>query len=300
MSQMPGDNLVPPTQIPAALADEDISMYGPANGQHTNTIPNPTQLQPVSDIEFGNAVLQELVQSRRSHERIVETLLAQQAHATPHSAGENGNKKLAADPQPFDGTSGKLEEFLSDLRLCFLADGVRFDTSHKRIIFALSYMKGGSAHAWAVNQSKSLQENGELWATWTDFEEALRGRFEMGDRKVEAQNVLHDLKQGGRPAEEYFDIFEAHRPYSGLNDESCVQLIRYGLHPGLLDSIYNQSELPKTYQGWKDLAIRQDRQFRERRALSKRQGSGQNPSNPRQLSDDRFRGSRGGIRTRVS
>ncbi len=260
MSQMPGDNF---THISAPLVDEDIPMYGPTNGQHTNAIPNPTQPQPMSDAEFGRAVLQELAQAHRSHEQIVETL-AQQIHTTPRDAGEGRGKKLAADPQPFDGTSGKLEEFLSDLRLCFLADSGRFDTPRKQIIYALSYMKGGSAHAWAVNQSKSLQENRELWATWTDFEKALRGRFEMGDRKVEAQDALHDLRQGGRPAEEYFDIFEAHRPYSGLNDDSCIQLVRHGLHPGLLDSIYNQNELPKTYQEWKDLAIRKDRQFRER------------------------------------
>ena len=55
--------------------------------------------------------------------------------------------------------------------------------------------------------------------------------------------------------EEYFDVFEAHRPYSGLNDEACIQLLRKNLNPGLLDSIYNQNELPKTYNDWKDLSI---------------------------------------------
>ena len=32
----------------------------------------------------------------------------------------------------------------------------------------------------------------------------------MGDRMVEAQDVLHELKQQGRPVEEYFDTFEVH------------------------------------------------------------------------------------------
>jgi uncharacterized membrane protein YgcG len=155
-----------------------------------------------------------------------------------------------------------LEEFLSDLRLCFLADG-RFNTTRKQIIYALSYMKGGSAHAWAVNESKRE----ELWATWADFERALRGRFEMGYRMVEAQDVLHGLKQQGRPVEEYFDTFEAHRPYSGLNDAACLQLLCHGLDYRLINAIYNQNIVPTTYKGFKELAIKKDRQYREFRGI---------------------------------
>jgi hypothetical protein len=159
-------------------------------------------------MDLGSVLLRELIESRRSQENIVNMLLAERERLhtpTPHSSGGNGGRKLAADPQPFDGTSGKLEEFLSDLRLSFLADS-HLDTPRKQIVFALSYMKGGSAHAWAINESKRE----ELWATWAEFEETLRGRFEMGDRKVEAQDALHGLKQGSRPVEEYFDTFEAH------------------------------------------------------------------------------------------
>ncbi|KAF8156064.1 hypothetical protein B0H34DRAFT_635823, partial [Crassisporium funariophilum] len=54
-------------------------------------------------------------------------------------------------PQPFDGTTGKLEEFLSDLTLCFMADPDKFQLPHTKIIYALLYMKGGSAHPWATN-----------------------------------------------------------------------------------------------------------------------------------------------------
>jgi len=249
MSQMPGDNPIPPAQAQLPIPDDDVPMFNPPN------IPDPVQSQPMTDGEFGRAILQELIQSRRSQEQMVQRLLAEhEAAATrPAASGESGSKKLAADPNPFDGTSGKLEEFLSDLRLCFLADG-RFNTARKQIIYALSYMKGGSACAWAVNESKRE----ELWATWADFENALRDRFEMGDRRVEAQNVLHGLKQQGRPVEEYFDTFEAHRPYSGLNDAACLQLLRHGLDYRLINAIYNQNIVPTTYERFKELAIQKD------------------------------------------
>jgi len=260
MSQMPGDNPIPSTQAPLPIPDDDIPMFNPPNN-----IPDPAQSQSMTDGEFGRAILQELIQSRRSQEQTVQRLLAEReiAATRPAAPGESlGSKKLAADPNPFDGTSGKLEEFLSDLRLCFLADG-RFNTAQKQIIYALSYMKGGSAHAWAVNESKRE----ELWATWADFERALRGRFEMGDRMVEAQDALHGLKQRGRPVEEYFDTFKAHRPYSGLNDAACLQLLRHGLDYRLISAIYNQNIVPTTYEGFKELAIRKDRQYREFQGL---------------------------------
>ena len=188
MSQMPGDNLVPLAQAQLPIPDDDVPMFNPLN------IPDPIQPQPMTDGKFGCAILQELIQSCHSQEQTVQRLLAErEAAATyPAASGESGSKKLAANPNPFNRTSGKLEEFLSDLRLCFLADG-RFNTARKQIIYVLSYMKGGSAHAWVVNESKRE----ELWATWADFERALRGRFKMGDRIVEAQDVLHGLKQQG-------------------------------------------------------------------------------------------------------
>ncbi|KJA12886.1 hypothetical protein HYPSUDRAFT_94432, partial [Hypholoma sublateritium FD-334 SS-4] len=147
-------------------------------------------------------------------------------------------------PQPFDGSSGKFREFLSDLRLCFLADPVQFDTNRKCIIFALSYMKGGSAHAWAMNISDHYARGEEVWVTWMQFEVALRGRFVMVDRKVEAQEKLRSLQQSGHPAEVFFDKFEAQRPYSGFNNDACVNLVRYNLDRCLVDAIYNQNELP--------------------------------------------------------
>ena len=97
----------------------------------------PPQPQPMTDGEFGRAILQELIQSRCSQEQTMQKLLAErQATAThPTPSGEHGSKKFTADSNPFDGTSGKLEELLSDLH-CFLADG-RLNTAHKQIIYAL-------------------------------------------------------------------------------------------------------------------------------------------------------------------
>ena len=264
MSQMPGDNLIPLAQAQLPIPDDDVPMFNPPNipipGDDVPmfnplNIPDPIQPQPMTDGKFGHAILQELIQSRCSQEQTVQRLLAKCKAAATHPAasGESGSKKLAADPNPFDGTSGKLEEFLSDLCLCFLADG-HFNTVHKQIIYTLSYMKGGSAHAWVVNESKRE----ELWAMWADFERVLRGRFKMGDRMVEAQDVLHELKQQGRPIEEYFDTFEVHQPYSGLNDAACLQLLHHGLDYCLINAIYNQNIVLTTYEGFKELAIQKD------------------------------------------
>jgi hypothetical protein len=100
MSQMPGDNPIPPAQAQLPIPDDDILMFNPPN------IPDPVQPQPMTDGEFGRAILQELVQSHRSQEQTVQRLLAEREAAAirPAASGESGSKKLAADPNPFDGS----------------------------------------------------------------------------------------------------------------------------------------------------------------------------------------------------
>ncbi|KAF8153080.1 hypothetical protein B0H34DRAFT_635637, partial [Crassisporium funariophilum] len=49
------------------------------------------------------------------------------------------------------GTTRKLKEFLSNLTLCSMADPDKFKLPHTKIIYTLSYMKGGLAHPWATN-----------------------------------------------------------------------------------------------------------------------------------------------------
>ena len=103
---MPGDNPIPPTQAQLPIPDDDIAMFNPPN------IPDPTQSQPMTDGEFGRAILRELIQSRRSQGQTVQRLLAERETAATHpvASGESlGSKKFAADPTPFDGTSGKLD-----------------------------------------------------------------------------------------------------------------------------------------------------------------------------------------------
>jgi len=254
MPQNPGD-------IP--LPTEDVPMFNPPNGQFA--IPASVQAQPtpLTETGFGDAVLQELMQSRRSQEQLMERLVTAITTARP---GEGGGKKLAADPQPYDGSPGKLDEFLSDLRLCFLADRKRFDTERSKILYALSYMKEGSAHAWTVNETKKEDVGG--YANWEEFEKTLRGRFQMGNKKVEAQNFLRKLYQKGRMVEEYFDEFEAYHPYSGYNDDALIGILREHLDLNLLNAMYTQNEMPTTYLGWKKLAICKDRQLWEARDIT--------------------------------
>ena len=252
MSQMPGDNFT------SHLVDEDAPMYNQNNGQHSNTNSTSTQ----GHTNFEAAVYQELVESRQVQTHLMELLMRQLQPATTMTASypveeprNEGHKKLAADPQPFDGTAGKLEEIFSDLTLCFMADPDKFKLPRAKIVYALSYMKGGSAHSWATN---ILKEKKDLWPTWEEFEDTVWKRFEMGNQKVEAQNVMGGLRQGGRPVEEFFDAFETHKPYSGLNDEACVNILHHALDCHLIESIYNQNKVPTTYHDWKDLAIHKD------------------------------------------
>src|SRR5271168_683016 len=51
-------------------------------------------------------------------------------------------------PTPFDGTRENLQAFLQECGMYFDLNSNVYDTETKRVIFMLSYMKGGTAQAW--------------------------------------------------------------------------------------------------------------------------------------------------------
>ncbi|KZS92602.1 hypothetical protein SISNIDRAFT_387771, partial [Sistotremastrum niveocremeum HHB9708] len=53
-----------------------------------------------------------------------------------------------ATPEVFDGTTSKAQAFLAQLTLYFLAKHQELQNDAHKIIFALSYMKGGTAGPW--------------------------------------------------------------------------------------------------------------------------------------------------------
>jgi hypothetical protein len=54
-----------------------------------------------------------------------------------------------SSPTPFSGNPDKTSKFLQELELYVTMNQSIYDTSAKKVIFALCFMKGGTASGWS-------------------------------------------------------------------------------------------------------------------------------------------------------
>ena len=140
-----------------------------------------------------------------------------------------------AAPDPFDGSKASLTPFLRTLALSFVAYGLR--TDEQKIVFTLSYMKGGLAGPWADAYTDRALHSDD-WGTWEEFMMSLHSTFEDHDEEKTAQHRLDALRQGRKPAEEFFlefDQLAQRTKYSVNHDSYLISLLEKALHPRLVD-----------------------------------------------------------------
>ena len=108
-----------------------------------------------------------------------------------------------AKPADFTDAS-KWREFRRSVLLYMAAyeGDPALDTEKKKILFVLSYMKGGLPGEWAENYFESALSDG--FGTWKEFQELLKQAFEDPNAKKNAQRELEQLHQGTLDAGSFF------------------------------------------------------------------------------------------------
>jgi len=161
-----------------------------------------------------------------------------------------------ATPDIFDGTTSKADTFLSQLALYF--HGRRMHENSDRIIFALSYMKGGTTSKWAKQKVIEYGRTGSITTTWDEFVEEFQKAFGDPDPASTARHRLSQPKQGNQTADQYIVSFKEWKDDTGYNDTALIEQLKKGLSSALVDKIYGLSDMPTTW------ALKFDRQWRQR------------------------------------
>jgi hypothetical protein len=173
-------------------------------------------------------------------------------------------------PDRFDGTRSQANTFLRQVALYAQGRPHEFRDDQDRIHFALSYMKGGTAGAWA---DRILEEEANsllpFFATWTDFAQAFRLSFSDADSGATARMKIATLAQGTHTADEYILEFRELAARTGYNDVAHIDFFQRGLHRALLDKIYALPDMPQLLDQWCMYASRFDQQKRMLDARSK-------------------------------
>ena len=101
-----------------------------------------------------------------------------------------------ASPKPFTGNREDLNGFLLDLNLYLTVNNEIYDTSFKKIGYALSFMTSRDVKYWK-DQYLEESNRGEYLdlGTWSEFTEALRESFEPYDAPGDAMDKIIHLKK---------------------------------------------------------------------------------------------------------
>jgi Retrotransposon gag protein/Zinc knuckle len=160
-----------------------------------------------------------------------------------------------ADPEPFYGDQKKMESFLCSVWLNISLQPRVYPMELHKILYMLSWMKDGTAGAWAESLSTSFldPETHNPYETFEDFLVAFESAFGELDREFTTRSQLWNLKQGKMLAEEYTAHFNALAGQTGFGEEALIDVYQQGLNEWLLEKMH-LSNLPETLRGWQDTA----------------------------------------------
>ena len=108
-----------------------------------------------------------------------------------------------------------------------------YNSDKKKIIFALSYMKEGTATPWKQNfwMTEKLDDRITPW-TWKRFKDTLKASFAPPDRPGEALTLLITERQGSKTADEFIVEFKINTSRSGLKEDlSLIEWFSAGINP---------------------------------------------------------------------
>jgi hypothetical protein len=154
-----------------------------------------------------------------------------------------------------------VDSYLAECWLHFL-DNPMYEWDSAKIAFVLSYMKEGSAAAWANNVVQAMRNPRDpdtpLYRSCEVFEKNLIDAFKGGAQVEIAQAKIEKLRQGTGTAMEYFTLLDTYNNTAGYNETTLIRLLKQGILKPVLQSVYGQTTLPITYADWKVAVIKHD------------------------------------------
>ena len=92
----------------------------------------------------------------------------------------------ATDPDPFDGNHDKTKEFVRAVRIMVTMQADTFTDERIKVLYALSFMCGGTAQVWAANETMAVINGMSQMQTLDIFLENVEKTFGDLDRACTA------------------------------------------------------------------------------------------------------------------
>ena len=182
-----------------------------------------------------------------------------------------------AEQAGFSGRPEDLLDFIANCEMVFAIQTDVYDRSDKKIVYALSLMKGKNASLWKTQYIRSNFRQGVNTDTWNLFKDKLAQAFPDIGRAQNAMQALVTMKQGNMPVEEFNTKFIIKGNTAGLDFGDTIQvhqgnqnitipnphlvtlinLYERALSPKLANQII-MNGAPETISGWMSRAAEVD------------------------------------------
>ena len=135
-----------------------------------------------------------------------------------------------------------------------------FTDERMKILYALSFMCGGTAQVCAVNETMTVINGTTQMQTLDIFLEDVKKTFGDPDRVHTARAQLHELKMTpSTMAEDYTTRFEMLAGRTGFIVAALEGIYVRGLPNSILQNIFVQVTLPQGLEAWKTVIQNLDR-----------------------------------------
>lgn len=173
-------------------------------------------------------------------------------------------------PTEYDGSDW--DSFIYQVILYFSEHERKFPKDQSKIIFTLSYMTKGTAKSWADHIRKEALFNpiekkirsAPVFGTWEAFLTKATSRFGNPNAQTDADRKLHELRQGSKSAQQFFQEFDELSTQAGYLGKEFelprINLIKLHADNELVLEILKITPAPTEYKRWKELMIAIDNQ----------------------------------------
>ena len=114
---------------------------------------------------------------------------------TSHNPSQSAK---AANPELFNGNRDQTEEFVRAIQITVTMQANTFMDERMKILYALSFMCGGTAQVWAANETMAVITGTSQMQTLDIFLENVERTFRDLDQARMAHVQLHKLKMTPR------------------------------------------------------------------------------------------------------
>ena len=169
-------------------------------------------------------------------------------------------------PELFDGTKGRVDVFIVQLRLCFGFQPAQFATEAGKILYAASYLRGPAAEWFAgylenyldnlTTPDKQSNDTKIIFASFDSFKEAITKIYGDLDQYKKAMVAIQRLQQT-TSVQEYTSKFYALSTKTDWDDDALTAIYYKGLKDPVKDEL-SREEIPRDMTEIVEKAIRID------------------------------------------